>query len=209
MISDITETSDIKKFIIDNKKSDIKIDGSLCNALRRIMISDVPTMSIEIVSITANNGILPDESIAHRLGLIPISITNFNSTKFENIKNHEQLFFIADVEHSGQSSELESVYSSCLKLQNPEKYDFSIEEIINQGIIITKLAPGHKITLSAIATVGTGSIHSKWSPSCGTSFIDNENDSYTFRLETTGSLDQDTLFIRSIAVLKDKLRTLF
>jgi len=48
------------------------IDVSLANALRRIMISEVPTMAIEKVIIYQNTSIIPDEVLAHRLGLIPI-----------------------------------------------------------------------------------------------------------------------------------------
>ena len=43
------------------------------NALRRIMIEEVPTMSIEEVEFRANTSILYDELIAHRLGLLPLT----------------------------------------------------------------------------------------------------------------------------------------
>ena len=42
------------------------------NTLRRTMIEEVPTMAIEDVEFRKNNGILYDEMIAHRLGLIPL-----------------------------------------------------------------------------------------------------------------------------------------
>ena len=50
----------------------IGIDAPLANALRRIMISEVPTMAIEKVTIYQNTSIIADEVLAHRLGLIPI-----------------------------------------------------------------------------------------------------------------------------------------
>ena len=52
---------------------DIKgVDPTIVNTLRRIMISEVPTMAIETVIINQNTSIIPDEVLAHRLGLIPI-----------------------------------------------------------------------------------------------------------------------------------------
>eukprot|EP00466_Bigelowiella_natans_P003416 jgi/Bigna1/57647/fgenesh1_pm.23_\ len=51
----------------------IGIDAPLANALRRIMLSEVPTMAIENVYIYQNTSIMQDEVLAHRLGLIPIA----------------------------------------------------------------------------------------------------------------------------------------
>ena len=50
------------------------VDVAISNALRRILLSEVPTMAIEKVFITNNNGVLRDELLAHRLGLIPIKV---------------------------------------------------------------------------------------------------------------------------------------
>lgn len=50
----------------------IGVDASVANALRRIMISEVPTMAIENVYMYNNTSVMHDEILAHRLGLIPI-----------------------------------------------------------------------------------------------------------------------------------------
>ncbi|KAK7859863.1 dna-directed rna polymerases i and iii subunit rpac1 [Quercus suber] len=52
----------------------IGIDPALANAFRRILIAEVPTMAIEKVFIANNTSLIQDEVLAHRLGLIPISI---------------------------------------------------------------------------------------------------------------------------------------
>lgn len=50
----------------------VGIDAPLANALRRILLAEVPTMAIETVYIYENTSIIQDEILSHRLGLIPI-----------------------------------------------------------------------------------------------------------------------------------------
>ena len=50
----------------------IGVDTSFANALRRIMIAEVPTMAIEEVYVHFNTSVIPDELLAHRIGLVPI-----------------------------------------------------------------------------------------------------------------------------------------
>lgn len=47
---------------------------SHANALRRTLLSSVPSIALEVVGITKNDGIMPDEMLCHRLGLIPLKI---------------------------------------------------------------------------------------------------------------------------------------
>src|SRR3989442_14161196 len=49
------------------------IKPSFASALRRIMLSEVPTMAIETVDFKKNDSSLNDEIIAVRLGLVPLT----------------------------------------------------------------------------------------------------------------------------------------
>jgi DNA-directed RNA polymerases I and III subunit RPAC1 len=50
----------------------IHVDVSFVNALRRLLLAEVPTVAIETVYMWKNSSLLHDEVLSHRLGLIPI-----------------------------------------------------------------------------------------------------------------------------------------
>lgn len=50
-------------------------DCSTANSLRRVMIGEVVTMAIDLVTFEENTSVINDEIIAHRLGLVPIKYT--------------------------------------------------------------------------------------------------------------------------------------
>ncbi|GFH06403.1 RPOLD domain-containing protein [Haematococcus lacustris] len=50
------------------------VDPAVVNALRRILIAEVPTMAIEHVFVANNTSIIQDEVLAHRLGMVPLLV---------------------------------------------------------------------------------------------------------------------------------------
>ncbi|XP_047949841.1 DNA-directed RNA polymerases I and III subunit rpac1-like [Salvia hispanica] len=68
------------------------IDVTIANALRRILIAELPTMAIEKVFIAKNTSVVQDEVLSHTLGLVPLKVDprhfNYMSEKDEpNEKN--------------------------------------------------------------------------------------------------------------------------
>ena len=59
-------TEDRVEFILSDT------DTSVANALRRVMIGEVPTLAIDRVEIETNTTVMADEFLSHRLGLVPL-----------------------------------------------------------------------------------------------------------------------------------------
>jgi len=128
------------------------------NTLRRIMVDEVPTMTIEDVEFRKNNSILYDEIIAHRLGLIPLKTDLKSYNLPENCKCEGkgcarcQLKLTLKVPSSG------TVYASELKSKDP-----AVKPVYPK-IPIVKLLKNQSLELEATAVLGKGKLHSKWSP---------------------------------------------
>ncbi|MBD3228256.1 MAG: DNA-directed RNA polymerase subunit D [Candidatus Lokiarchaeota archaeon] len=130
------------------------------NALRRIILAEIPTLAIDDVWIVKNSGPLYDEIIAHRLGLIPIT-TDLESYVLPDECECEgegcpqcQVAFI--LEKQAENEDL-MVYSDDL-ISEDEKIK------VAKKAPIVKLASGQSIVLEAYAKLGIGSEHAKWQP---------------------------------------------
>jgi DNA-directed RNA polymerase II subunit RPB3 len=164
-------------------------DISMANALRRIMIAEVPTLCIDLVEFEDNTTVLQDEFIAHRLGLIPLKTTrdggmaswNYNfECDCENYCSLCSATFTLDCDFNRIVSELPAhqqevaiaITSKDLhcNLNDVEPAHFSNESeegrSHDKGIVIVKLGPGQKLKLKAIAKKGIGKEHAKWNPVC-------------------------------------------
>ena len=65
----------------------IGCDVSFANALRRILLAEVPTVALEYVYIINNTSLLHDEVLAHRLGLVPL---NVDPRLFEDLEDPDE-----------------------------------------------------------------------------------------------------------------------
>lgn len=156
-------------------------DVSMANSLRRIMIAEVPTLAIELVSVLDNTSALTDEFIAHRLGLIPLrsearpmSQWNFHhECDCEEHCDNCSVRFVLDCRGPDpdniQETEVNVTSKDLISLnRNVQPVHFSNEEeehsSYDKGICIVKLGPGQRLKLEAVAIKGIGKEHAKWSP---------------------------------------------
>ncbi len=128
---------------------------AFANALRRTMIEAVPTMAIEEVEFAQNSGVLYDEVLAHRLGLIPLT-TDLKG--YDVRKPEEELSAKNSVKLTLRAKGPCTVYAEDLKSKDPK-----IKPAFPK-IPIVKLLKGQELELEATAVLGTGKEHVKFSP---------------------------------------------
>jgi len=137
-------------------------DVAFANALRRTMIAEVPCMTIDDIFIFDNSSVMPDEVLAHRVGLVPL-VTDLDSYVLpEKCECKSDLgcslcrvVLTLDVE---ADTETRVVYSGDLVSEDPKVVPASPD------IPLVKLAPGQAVRFEAYARLGLGKVHAKWQP---------------------------------------------
>jgi DNA-directed RNA polymerase subunit D len=187
--------SSIQVLTNDDRKISVKLKGVssyYANALRRICLNGIPVFAIDTVDIIENSSVLPDEGIAHTLGLIPLK-TELDGADESN----SRVMLVLDSE----ATENTKVVTSA----ELESKDQVVKPISNQ-IPIIHLAPGQRIKLEAYARLGRGTEHSKWN-SANVSVLTNtdKDDEYVLTIETAGSLEPKQIVIAGIEELSKRL----
>ena len=126
------------------------------NALRRLMIGEVPTMAIEDVEFVKNSSPLYDETIAHRLGLVPLGtdLKSYRIKKGAEDDGAAACEAILTLKAKGPCT----VYASSLKPKDPKIVPVFPE------MPICILLKGQELELQATAILGKGKQHAKWTP---------------------------------------------
>ena len=153
-ILDISD--DTVRFIVEGT------NVALANALRRTMIKEVPCMTIDDLFIFDNSSVIPDEVLAHRIGLIPIK------TDLDNYILPEECECDSDLGCSKCRTVLTLDVEAEEGIRTVTSGDFVSEDPrvvpINPDIPLTKLAPEQAVRLEAYARLGKGKVHAKWQP---------------------------------------------
>lgn len=148
---EILEKGDSKiKFLV----SDVR--ASFAGALRRIMISEVPTMAIEWVEFKKKNSVMPDEVFANRLGQIPLTYDRKAYNLPSDCKCDGKGCSRCQVKLSLKKKGPGMVYSGDLK-----STDKSVRPTIDK-IPILELFEDQELQFTATAQLGVGRDHSKW-----------------------------------------------
>jgi DNA-directed RNA polymerase subunit D len=129
-----------------NKKNNqltftVEADESLANAIRRY-VDQIPILAIDEVEISKNDSPLYDETVAHRLGMVPLKMD-----KSMNEKTEEQLTLVAKKDGVVYSEEIKG----------------KVEPVYGK-IPLTILKKDQELEILATARMGKGSKHSKFSP---------------------------------------------
>lgn len=135
-----------------------KTDYVTANTLRRAIIDFVPTMAIDEVEFSKNSGILYDEIVAHRMGLLPLSTDLKSYTVTEDCKCEGKGCARCQLKLTLEAKGPVMVKAKDIKTQDPKV------KPVYPEMPITKLLKGQEIELTATATLGYGRQHAKWVP---------------------------------------------
>jgi DNA-directed RNA polymerase subunit L len=174
----VTNTEDpyLLKFTLENTSA------SFANSIRRTIISDVDTAGFDTedystssVRIIENTSALHNEFLLHRIGMIPINITDtssFDTSKYKftiNVENTTNI--IMDV----TTADFEVVNTETGKREETLDF-FPPNRITGENILIVKLKPnpggkGEKIHLEGNAFIGNGAMNARFSPTSAVMYV--------------------------------------
>lgn len=182
---EITKMTDAKvKFTLSGT------DISVANAIRRVMMAEVPTFAVDTVFIVENSSALHDEFVAHRLGLVPIrwkrkDMLPQDVYKFSDDCDCDLTYDICpnccielslDVYHDAEpGADSRPITSADIRFARPRDEEFfeiahfaTPEEErkceYDPGIVLNKLGAQQRLTVTCVARMGIGKMHAKFNP---------------------------------------------
>ena len=175
------------------------------NSLRRLAISEVPTLAIDDVVILENSSVMHDEAVAHRLGLIPLRT---DPGRF--VMPHEcdckstlgcskcRVLLVLDSE----ANEKTLVVTSGELVSEDE-----LVRPVSKDIPIVVLAPNQKLKFEAYARLGIGKDHAKWQPTAAAVAKDGENENeILLMIESNGALTAGEILTVAADQLASKIK---
>jgi DNA-directed RNA polymerase subunit D len=175
------------------------------NALRRLAISEVPTLAIDDVVILENSSVMHDEAVAHRLGLIPLRT---DPGRF--VMPHEcdcgstlgcakcRVLLVLDAEATDKTK----VVMSGEMVSEDET-----AKPVSKDIPVVVLAPSQKLKFEAYARLGIGKQHAKWQPTSAAVVKDDKDESEIILvIETNGALTAEEILKEASERLQSKLK---
>jgi len=170
------------------------VDLAFANSLRRVVMADIPTVAIEMVEIETNTTVLPDEFIAHRLGMVPLQSSNCD----EAIRYTRDCICLAGCAfcsmmlvlnvacHDDNTMDVTSNHLEVVPFPSEDDTLDPGDELSKRGesfgypvgkdqpgvhpVLITKIRKGQELKVRCTAKKGIAKEHSKFSPCSAVSF---------------------------------------
>lgn len=191
------------------------IDYTILNALRRIILSEIPGICFDLIIFNKNSSLnINEEFLGHRICLLPIrwNYVSMKKMNFEDLCNclsgcqFCNVWFKLEVNNT--SNERIPIYCKDFVKTNSNQDDIELLKYENNenGIELCNLNPNEGISLEAKAIKGIGKDHSKWSSVCVCHYEKIEkDDSFIFTIETNENVNVIDIFKFSIEIFEKKL----
>lgn len=184
------------------------ISREYINAIRRLAISEVPTLAIDDVVILENSSVMHDEALAHRLGLVPLrtQLDRFVIPEDCDCKSTLgcskcRVLLMLDSEATDKTK----IVTSGELLSEDD-----LVQPVSKEIPIVALAPTQKVKFEAYARLGIGKDHAKWQPTSAAIVKDaSRNDDSILVIETNGALTAEETVIAALSRLGSKMNSFY
>jgi DNA-directed RNA polymerase subunit L len=219
------------------------VDLAIVNSIRRIILSDIPTIGLygedkeeePTVEIIINNSPLHNEFMIHRIGLIPLNISE------EITEEYEDNDYTFELNIENKSSDMINITTDNFigeyknkKLTKAElDIIFPLNKVSKSKILITRLKEKEHIHIKAKAIKRTGQLNASFSPVSLSNFsfvinkdeadkydnvLDKERSYYknkygepskiNFEIESINALSYKYLFKKALEIINEKLENL-
>ncbi|KAJ9468570.1 DNA-directed RNA polymerase II subunit rpb3 [Diplonema papillatum] len=193
------DAQDLTIHVIENAKDVLRIkmshiESSFANALRRVMLAEVPTIAIDTVEVFCNDSVLHDEMLVHRLGLCPIQTIIGPPDNRVNVAR--KLVYPRDCSCSSYCHKCSITFDLHVRCVDSTRRTVTTHDFVNvvsreadadvqdvligsqvqpvhtpnsqdtYPIVIVELARGQEIKVRCIARKGIGKEHGRWNPAC-------------------------------------------
>lgn len=218
---------------LDDSHIKFRLSGvslAYANALRRVIIAEVPTIAIDLVTVRENTTPLHDEFIAQRLGLVPLQSSTVESFALKedcacvegaDVCPNCTVKFILRVKNTAGGVldvttahlEQDAARQEHQRLVRPVRYTLAHSPSVERDILLLKLGANQEIDLECLAKKGLGKEHAKWSPVCvcamrAESAAGRAGQEFVFEVETTGALKPDEIIDAAFQQMEFKLEGL-
>jgi len=175
------------------------------NQFRRILLTEVEVVAIDLVNMIKNQSIMIDEILSNRLGNIPVAISDQNSIVRKDLCKCDsfcdECSFIIDFKSK------EFTKKSWLMSND-------ISPFLMENIPIVTVQPGQKISFKLLCSKSTPRDHHRWSLGvrCNLEHLEG-NPRYPnhlrVTLQNTGLVDFSTIFCRIFSIMRLRLEVDF
>lgn len=213
MFSSLKEKDNSIEFEIKN------ISKSIVNAIRRTCLSNIRNTAFDEVNFKVNTTSLHDEFLKHRIELIPVLLERFDE---KTISNYTFKLHVTNKSN-------EPTYVTTNDIEVFEVIDGIEKKVVFKNMFIQKPNPIlitrfptiiddkeiQKLNVEFKLRVGTGIIHTKYSPTTICVSIpqkdkndETNNDTYKFKLESVGLVSPTEIVTKSFVSIGELLNTM-
>lgn len=142
-----------------------KVSHQFLNSLRRVIVDEVSTISIDEIKIERNDSSVQDEILSQVISLLPLQVDEWRYT-FRDVNEPRTTgnTLMFRLEKEGPCD----VTSNDLQWVRQEGQEGEVKVV--ESVLLAKLLPKQKIHLHALAFKGIGKTHAKWSPTTDVGF---------------------------------------